>query len=685
MSRARIEHQPALDGVRALSVLAVLCFHGQVAGFGGGYLGVSVFFTLSGFLITSLLLAEHSSNDGGIGPAVDVPAFYVRRAKRLLPASLLCLLSVAVIAAVTDWFDAVATLRRDLLGSLLQVANWVFLAGDGSYQKLFAQVAGQASPFEHYWSLAIEEQFYWLWPLAFLGLCRVARTHRSRTTVLGAATLVLAVAAPVIAVVWGPDAAYWATPARAAEILVGALAAFVVRGRTLPSSARWLAPGALVVLAVCVVLFPSNHGPAFHGALPLVGLVSATLVVGLQVPSATVRALSWRPFTWLGRISYGVYLYHWPVFVLLAPPRVDLAEPWRFVARMAITLVLAQVSFVLVERPIRTGIRWRPSAVGALAFAATATVAVAAVVLVPAGRGDYWRTDAVAAAEIQPVDGGTLAPLVPVAVTTTTSVSTSTTAPPAAVPATTVAATSTLPPTSTTSTLAPLPVLARPVRIVVAGDSTAEATGAGLAQWAVERPDLAQVTIDAEKGCGFVRGGEIFVQDWVGIDARCERWVDHGLVDHVAKLTPDVVMLMTTSWDVLDRRWQPDEQLSPLDPPFADRIRADFTAITDELLAAGAGHVVWVRELVPNVFWWSSGQSQEDPARHQVLYGVMDDLAASHPGTVSVVDLPTWIAEQGLTDDHDARPDGVHWSTEVAGRIAREFLGDRLVRAALGM
>ena len=135
----------------------------------------SVFFTLSGYLITSLLIAERTGTGRtGIG------AFYVRRAKRLLPASLVCLTAIAVAAATTDWFAGVTTLRRDLLGALFQVANWVSLAGSGSYQQIFAAAAGQVSPVEHYWSLAIEEQFYWVWPLAFVALCRVARSHRGR-------------------------------------------------------------------------------------------------------------------------------------------------------------------------------------------------------------------------------------------------------------------------------------------------------------------------------------------------------------------------------------------------------------------------------------------------------------------------------------------------------------------------
>jgi peptidoglycan/LPS O-acetylase OafA/YrhL len=681
MTRAGIVYQPALDGVRAISVLAVLAFHAELAGFSGGYLGVSVFFTLSGFLITSLLIAEHDRHR-----RIDVGAFYVRRAKRLLPASVVCLVAISVLAATTDLFAGVADLRRDLLGSLFQVANWVFLAGEGSYQQLFADAAGQSSPLEHYWSLAIEEQFYWLWPLAFLGICRVATSHRSRTWVIACATAFLAVAAPVIAAIWGVDAAYWATPARAAEILVGALTAFLLSGRVL--APRWaaLAPGALVALAVAVVTFPASGGPAYHGALPLVGIVSAALIVGLQVPGLLRAALSLPPMVWLGRISYGVYLFHWPVYVIIDTPRVDLDRTLLTLLRLAVTLALAQLSMILVEAPIRNGIAWRPRPAAFAALGATALVAAVAAVLVPNRSAEYWRDVAAAeAAAIQPVTNESLAPLV---ATTESTPTASTATPPTSTLSPTSASTTTtgidtVSPTSSVS--AALPTLTRPVRIVVAGDSTAEATGFGLAKWALERPDLAQVSIRAEKGCGFVRGGEQLVQEWVAIDPRCDRWLDSDLVGEVTALQTDVVMLMTTSWDVLDRRWTADDTLTPLDAEFATRINDDFLLITQRLLDAGAAHVVWVREPVPNVFWWNSGQAQEDPARHDVLYAAMDAIATARPGQVSVVDLPAWLAGQGLDTDQEARPDGVHWSPEAAARIARDFLGEALIRAALDL
>ncbi len=699
--RPTLQHQPALDGVRGVSVAAVLLFHAGVAGFSGGYLGVSVFFTLSGFLITTLLAAESDANG-----RVDAPAFYARRARRLLPASLLCVAALAVASRATDWFAAVPHLRRDLFGAVAQVANWVFLSGDESYADLLAATAGQASPVAHYWSLAIEEQFYWVWPLAFWLLWQVGRRNspaerRHRLIAFSVLTTIACAASPIVAWVWGPDAAYWATPARVGEILLGALVAVVLHGRHEVGPAwSWAGIVALLVLAVAVITFPDGTGPAYHGALPLVAVASSVLIIGLQRPGPLRTALSWAPLAWLGRISYGVYLYHWPVYVVLDANRTGLDRWPLLAARLAVTLTIAQISFVVVERPIRSATSWRPSRVGVLALAATASVIVLGATVAIDGGGDFWRTDEAAAAAdaaaIQPADDADLSPLVvaqPATSTTGPPGSGSSTTPAASAPdagdsgptgsdspATTAPAT-TIPAT----TIPPLPALARPVRVVMAGDSTAEATGLGLATWASEQPALAQVSLEAERGCGFVSGGEILVEEWQPIEQRCADWLDHGLVDAVRDLTPDVVVLMTTSWDVLDHRWQPDEQLTPLDPAFRDHIEFDFTRVTNALLDAGAGRVAWIVEPVPNVFWWSSGQSQEDPRRHDVLAATMQSLAAAQPDRVSVIDLAGWADTEGLLDDHDVRPDGIHWSTDAAADIARRFLGEAVLRAALGL
>ena len=214
MRRRPLAYQPALDGTRAVAVSLVLLFHAGFTWMSAGYLGVSVFFTLSGYLITSLLLAEMDQSGN-----VAMGAFYGRRVRRLLPASLLCIVLI-IAARQLGAFSRVAHLRADIIGALLQVFNWVRLAGSSSYADLFAGGAtGLTSPLEHYWSLAIEEQFYWLFPGVLLLLARWARRRgHSVTAPVAALTLVFCLAAPVIAGVFGPDAAYWATPARLAAV-----------------------------------------------------------------------------------------------------------------------------------------------------------------------------------------------------------------------------------------------------------------------------------------------------------------------------------------------------------------------------------------------------------------------------------------------------------------------------------
>jgi peptidoglycan/LPS O-acetylase OafA/YrhL len=649
---------------------------------------VSVFFTLSGFLITSLLLREHAATG-----TIDVTAFYSRRIRRLLPASVMTLGIVVVVAATTDVFDGVASLRDHVLGSLFQVANWVLLAGSGSYQDLLNDTSGTPSPLEHFWSLAIEEQFYWVWPVAMLLLLPRVAGRRSRIMSIGGLTLAAAIAAPVIAQVWGPDAAYWATPARLSEILVGALLAVLIDGRAIDRRLAALAPLAAVGLGAAVVLFPASSGPAYEGALPLVAIVSGALLLGLQVEGPVQRALAIAPLAALGRISYGVYLFHWPIYVVLDEQRLGTGGAVLTLARMGLTLVLAIASYALVEQPIRRAKRRRfVPTLGASAMALTG-VAVLALVLVPASAGDYWNVDddVADAAAIQVADADTPLALVDPATTAPTTAPPTTSPSPSvvsSVPDDTAApttSTSTVPASTAPPTLPPLPELARPVRIVVTGDSTANALGTGVIRWAAAHPELAQAEVEGAAGCGIVTGGDRRRGDTTQSDETCVGWVESELIPVVKRAKPDVVAVMVTTWDVIGRKWTTDDLLAPSDPEYHEHIESAYAAFVDEVAAAGVPHIVFIRQPVPDVWWLPVVQEEDQPERHAVIYAVYDELARANPGLVSVVDFDRWFSEQGFDRDEDIRPDGVHLAPEAAEMVTDEYLGERLIRAALGL
>jgi peptidoglycan/LPS O-acetylase OafA/YrhL len=331
-------YQPALDGIRAVSIALVLVFHLGASWMPGGYLGVSVFFTLSGFLITSLLLAERASSG-----RVDIRAFYVRRLRRLLPASLLCLAGIAVLASVGTVVVR-SDLRTGVLAAVFQVANWEHLLGHHSYADLFLA----PSPIDHFWSLAIEEQFYWLWPLVIAGLTAlgVRRSRRFVPTVLTGAFVVAGIGAFATAQSLGGDAAYFASWARFAEILAGAALAALLANRRLPARASLLGAPCLVGIVVLAMVTPAGRGWAYDGGLPLFALLSAGLIAGVQT-GPVARLLSREPVPWIGRVSYGLYLFHWPVFTILASASV--------IEKLSLTGALTIASYYLVERPIRTG------------------------------------------------------------------------------------------------------------------------------------------------------------------------------------------------------------------------------------------------------------------------------------------------------------------------------------------
>jgi peptidoglycan/LPS O-acetylase OafA/YrhL len=343
----KLGYQPALDGLRALAVSAVLLFHLGVPWMPGGYLGVSVFFTLSGFLITTILIRERVVTGG-----IDTRAFYTRRLRRLMPASLLVIFGVCVLVAFGVIADA-ATLRMDVLGALFQVENWVSLFGGKSYAQLFES----PSPVAHFWSLAIEEQFYWLWPPVVTGLLawsiKGSEPLRRATWALCGLFVAFSISVPLTLWLWSPDAVYFASWTRFAEILAGGALAALLSGKKPPEWVRWLGiPSLVAIVALCVVT-PSGRGWAYNGGLPIFALLSCALILSLQ-PEGPVRSLfSTRAFVAVGRVSFGLYLFHWPVFVVLDGSRTGLSGIPLGVLRMSVTIAITVLSYFLLESPIR--------------------------------------------------------------------------------------------------------------------------------------------------------------------------------------------------------------------------------------------------------------------------------------------------------------------------------------------
>jgi hypothetical protein len=189
----------------------------------------------------------------------------------------------------------------------------------------------------------------------------------------------------------------------------------------------------------------------------------------------------------------------------------------------------------------------------------------------------------------------------------------------------------------------------------------------------------------ARRGCGFGREGERFADQWIDIDRECVELLDEVLPDRVRSLTPDVVVLMSTTWDVIDRRWDDGLSGPPTDPAVAARTSADYLALTQRILDDGAAHVAWIRQPIPDPGWIGYFTPQEEPQRHESVYSMMDDVAAALPGRVSVIDLAGHVDAVGWATDQAVRPDGVHWSPESAVVLADGFLGEQIIRAALGL
>ncbi len=702
---ARLPYLPALDVLRGLAVGLVLLQHGGVAQARGGYLGVTVFFTLSGFLITSLLLVEH-----GRSGRISLRAFWARRARRLVPGVLLCFPLVAVVVAASSQ-HAGRGLVGDAVAAALWVANWRFVFAHQSYADLFSL----PSPFQHFWSLAVEEQYYLVFPVLAAVLLR--RGGRRALALVAGQLLVVSAALGVVLTAHGASIsrAYYGTDTRIAEILVGVLLALalVQRDGIRPvgrSAQRGLDAGAtlaLVVLGVMVTNLPYGDERMFRGGLLVAAGCSALVIAAVVQPQSRLgRTITFAPLQFLGIVSYGVYLFHWPIFLLLTAQRTGLHGPQLLAARCAVTLVAATLSYVLVETPVRSGrpFAGRPGA----AFSAWLTGATSGVLVVAMAAGVILLPDLHPARPPVTVANGTApnpgagAQLPAGGVASTTTITRSSQAPgsgPQPPPSQRAGR------TRGRSQPAPLPedltggdrdytqpppppdVPPGALRVLVVGDSVGNNLGRGLVAWAADRSDVAVYNL-AIPACPVSRGvdrrldagHEFPVKPW------CDWWSDTSSPRYAAaqRFAPDVVLVEDGINATFERRlpsWSGWE--GPGQPQFDDWMVSEYQAFVDALNRSGATTVVanapcadWQR-LFP---WFTDGDRR-----------VRDLDTVDYPRIVGArsADLFDEVCPNGQYSDtvdgvNDARPDGFHFTDEAAEALARDWLGPLLIQAHNG-
>ena len=679
MATRRVGQEPrrdrvrALDGIRGVSVLAVLAFHGGITWARGGFLGVDAFFVLSGYLITTLLLAEWQRT----GRIVMV-AFWARRARRLLPAVLLLVATVTLAARYLVPVEERRPLPGDGLAALFYVANWRMALRGGDY---FTDTAGP-SPLEHTWSLGVEEQFYLLCPILVLGVLLAAR--RPLRALLAVAVLGAVASSLELALVYDPAApgrSYYGTDTRASSLLVG-VALAVVLTATAPSRGhpqrvadrrmvRWLS-GGLALAGVVFLGWAWTHATGgdrwlYHGGILLAALAVAAVLANLAIApdGLAARMLSVPLLPALGLVSYGVYLWHWPVFLVVDGQRTGLMGTPLWLLRCAITIAIACASYLLVERPIRHLRGLQPTRV-TFAAAAAALVAVALLPFAPGLEPPPPQASGGAIADAQPVGG--LQRLL----------ADQTKSPQAH-------------PLGTGNTGGSRVVTAAaprrwrpgtPLVVDVFGDSL---------PWSLVQALPARRGIDVRDrtilGCGIVLSApyQYFGQTYPNVYRICRGWSGHWRQaltnDH-----PHLAVVMVGRWETMTRM-------------FHGRWRAVGDPVYDGYLRRRLHHAIEVagstgaRVVLATLPYNRRGERpdgglfpEDEPARVTAWNRLLPQVAAQHPG-VAVLDIGHRISPEdtytATAGGYPMRTDGLHLAPDGVRHWVAPWLYPRLVKLAI--
>ena len=634
-----LSYIPALDGIRGVAIVVIMGYHGGVFLTTGGFYSLDTFFALSGFLITSLLITEWQRTT-----TVRLRAFWARRARRLLPALLVMLLGVALYGAFLVPSGTYPHLRADGFSSLFYYANWHFIAIGSNY---FNQT-GLTSPLTHTWSLAVEEQFYLVWPLIVLGVFKLWRSTRALLLACVAGALASAIE---MALLYSPSRVnrlYYGTDTRAQSLLVGAalavsLSLWADHRRNTGSmplgddqmrlatggDPAWAAQSALgrrVVLMVGVLgaagsaalwtLVSSNDAFAYRGGFLLAALATTAVLFSVVCSQRSILAacLSIAPLRYVGRISYGMYLWHFPLFIYLDSARTGLTGYPLFAVRAAATVGVATASFYLIERPVRQG-----------------------------GLLSGWRAWLVT----------------PVTVVATVVALVATTAPAVAARAPAVA----IPARSALYT-------GPRVKALVVGDSTALTLAIGLA----EHAGSYDIDVDngAILGCGVTSGSEVEVKGVdIAMGAQCDggparrSWPQLWLAD-IAKFRPDVVMILAGRWEVANRTYQ-GRWTNLTDPRFAAYVKSGLERSV-RVASSGGAHVVLMTAPCYDSGEQPNGSPWPEDSRTRLsIYNELVREVASASPDASVLDFNAMACPGGhyeavLNGVQVRKSDGVHFT-----------------------
>ncbi|HWF54365.1 MAG TPA: acyltransferase family protein [Solirubrobacteraceae bacterium] len=680
----QLGHHPGLDGLRGLAVAAVVLYHGGLSWIPGGFIGVELFFVLSGFLITSLLVGEWRRSG-----TIALGGFWARRARRLLPALLLLVAAIGIYYGIAGPTHAIPGLKDDGLATLLYVGNWHQIAAGSSY---FA-ASGPVSPLQHTWSLAIEEQFYLVWPLLVLGLLRLlgrgAATAAGRTRALRGLLLLSVGGALASATEMalrydggrGVDRVYYGTDTRAFSLLIGAsLAITLALHRPDPDAAavrrlRRAAAPALALVAAAIVLAAGGDAWLYPYGFVAIDLATITVIATIVLaPRAVVaRILSVGVLRRLGAISYGLYLWHFPLFQWLDQTSTGLTGTPLLALRLAAAIGASTLSYVLVEQPIRQRRlpRWTVHSLTPVAAGGAL-----ACLLVGSAVSSISFTDAAAKSLPKPPArlAGHDGPC-PVSLTDTTSIGE------APLPLATATKTEyealgdhalTWKGSSTVSFRT-----CPPAKVLVVGDSLGYTIGVGLME--NEQRYGLQVDNAAILGCAFDATGEMQISGvWQAQSTGCPDALTTWAADANAVGARAVVVELGYRDQF---NWKIDGKVEHLgQTAFDARLQRTIDRYV-QVLGAHGRDVVFLS--VP----WSKPPANPDgsasvagtPARHRTINAMLAKAARGH-ANVSIVDLDATVSPHGEyqpdVNGKLCRFDGVHFTLYCSQLLQPTVLGD---------